>query len=555
MIANRQQNGPHLLQRAGDFPPLTIGGEMAELIRAYDWANSPLGPMDTWPDVLATTVSLMLSCPSPMFLWWGEDLIQFYNDAYRVLIREDRHPQALGQRGEEYWPEIWPVIGPQIRAVMREGRPTFERNCLIPIQRNGKLEDVYWTYSYSPVFDLQGAIRGTLVVCSDTTEEVMAEQRLRKSENRFRRLIEDANVAVVLADLSGKLSYLNPATLKLLGYTGKDVESGQLRLDELTPPEFDARDRQAADELAQFGKASTYEKAYVSKSGTKIPMLVDATRLADMEGEKREVAVFLADLTALRRTEEALMQNEKLAAVGRLASSIAHEINNPLAAVMNLLYLIASDLENDTSAEEVLGRVKIAQNQLARVANITRNTLRFHRQLTNPVMSSKAEILEDVLALFQGRLTYAGVTVEKRYSPVQAALGYTGDLRQVFANFISNAADACPQCGRICVRERIATDWATGRHGSRVTIADTGHGMLKETIQRIFEPFFTTREATGTGLGLWVSAAILEKHGAKIAIRSCQGVKHQGTVFALWFPFDGVKLPAVQAGPSPAETG
>jgi PAS domain S-box-containing protein len=512
-------------------------GEIADLIQRFDWFNSVLGPVEDWPDSLLTVVNLMLACPQPMFLWWGPELIQFYNDAYRALLGEDKHPTALGQRGKEIWPEIWPVIGPQIAAVMRNGTATFQRNRLIPIYRNGRLEDVYWIYSYSPVFDREGAIRGTLAVCSETTEEVIAERRLRKSEYRFRRLIEEANVGVAIGDLKGNLNYLNPATLKLLGYSQEDVESGKVRWDELTPAEFAARDRKAVEELLEFGKAAPYEKVYVSKSGRRIPLLVGATLLADMvDGGEPEVAFFLVDLTALRRVEDALLQNEKLAAVGRLASSIAHEINNPLEAVTNLLFLI----ENDVSSTDALHLVKVAQAELARVANITTHTLRFHRQLTRPVMSTKAEILDDVLTLFRGRLATVGLTVETRYSVVRPTLCYGGDLRQLFANFITNAADASSRGGKIRLREREGTDWKTNRKGIRVTIADTGYGMSKETIRHIFEPFFTTKETTGTGLGLWVSAGILEKHGARISIRSSQSPRWHGTVFAIGFPFDGV---------------
>lgn len=514
-------------------------GEMADLTRQFDWANSPVGCIETWPESLLTTVNTVLSCPQPMFLWWGPELIQFYNDAYRVCIREDKHPKALGQPGKECWAEVWPIIGQQIAAVMTDGKVTYEQNKLAPIYRNGRLEDVYWTYSYSPIFDLN-RIQGTLVVCTETTEEVLAEQRLRKSESRFRCLIEEANVGVVIGDLKGKITYLNPVTLNLLGYSMEDVESGQMQWNELTPSEFASRDRKAIKELIKFGKTAPYEKAYVSKDGRKIPLLVGATLIANMDGEEPEVAVFLADLTALRRVEDALLQNEKIAAVGRLASSIAHEINNPLEALTNLLYLIESDIESAIPAEEALTHIKTCQNELARVANITRHTLRFHRQLTKPVMATKAEILEDVLVLFQGRLSGARLDVEKRYSVVPPTLCYSGDLRQLFANFVTNAADASQRGGRILIREREGTDWKTNQRGIRVTIADTGHGMSRETIRRIFEPFFTTKETTGTGLGLWVSAGIMEKHGARISVRSSEGAGRHGTVFSIWFPLSGV---------------
>ena len=154
-------------------------GEMADLIRAFDWKHTSLGPMDAWPDTLVTTVNMLLASRHPMFLWWGPELIQFYNDGYRPSIRADKHPSAVGQRGAECWPEIWSIIGPQIESVMNEGRSTWHTNQLVPINRDGKLEEVYWTYSYSPVRDNEGVVRGTLVVCSETTEQVLSDRRLK----------------------------------------------------------------------------------------------------------------------------------------------------------------------------------------------------------------------------------------------------------------------------------------------------------------------------------------------------------------------------------------
>lgn len=152
-------------------------GEMADLVRGFDWGSTSLGPIDLWPDALVTTLNLLLASRHPMFLWWGPELIQFYNDGYRPSIRADKHPSAVGQRGAECWPEIWPIIGPQIEEVMTEGRSTWHKNQLVPIQRNGKLEEVYWTYGYSPVRDEEGAVQGTLVVCTETTEQVLGERR------------------------------------------------------------------------------------------------------------------------------------------------------------------------------------------------------------------------------------------------------------------------------------------------------------------------------------------------------------------------------------------
>jgi PAS domain S-box-containing protein len=524
-------------------------GEMAELTRNFDWSKTPVGPIDTWPDVLMTTVNMLLATRHPMFLWWGPELIQFYNDGYRPSIREDKHPGALGQRGKDWWQEIWHIIGSQIDAVMTRGESTWHQNALVPIFRNGKLEDVYWTYSYSPIRDSDGVICGTLVTCSETTETVLGEKRLRQSEARFRSLIEQANVGFIIGDLVGNLTYLNPKMLQMLGYTAEEVASGLVRWSDLTPPEYAEMDARAVEQLQEFGIAQPYEKAYLTKDGHRIPLLMGAAMLAPTGERPAEVAAFVADLSELKRAESALRQSEKLAVVGRMASSIAHEINNPLEAVTNLLYL----MNGQEMPEHLRNYVHMAQQELARVANITTQTLRFHRQSTNPKMAFLSQIIEGVLSLFQGRLMNTGIHVERQYHDAKPVLCYESDVRQVFTNLLSNAIDATSPGGKIIVREQNVTDWRTGERGVRVSIADTGHGMSPQVRKMIFDPFFTTKGITGTGLGLWVSAEILNKHQAKVSIRSRDHQPNQGTVFSIFFPGDGVRASAGDDPGSPAK--
>src|SRR6478609_6828997 len=164
--------------RYNKAPRVFGDGEMAELTRRFDWSKTPLGPVETWPDTLLTTVNMVLATRHPMFLWWGPELVQFYNDAYRPSIREDKHPKALGQPGRECWREIWSIIGPQIDAVMASGIASWHEDQLVPIYRNGKLEDVYWTYGYSPVKDESGKVGGVLVVCNETTEKMLNLKKL-----------------------------------------------------------------------------------------------------------------------------------------------------------------------------------------------------------------------------------------------------------------------------------------------------------------------------------------------------------------------------------------
>ena len=165
---------------------------MADRTRQFDWSKNVVGPIDRWPESLVITVNNLLATRHPMFLWWGPDLIQFYNDAYRRSIGSDKHPSALGQNGRDCWPEIWHIIGPQIEQVMTTGQPTWHENQLVPIYRDGVLEDVYWTYSYSPVRGLDGAVLGTLVTCTETTTATVAETTLRRRLASLAELFERA---------------------------------------------------------------------------------------------------------------------------------------------------------------------------------------------------------------------------------------------------------------------------------------------------------------------------------------------------------------------------
>ena len=253
----------------------------------------------------------------------------------------------------------------------------------------------------------------------------------------------------------------------------------------------------------------------------------------------RWAGMVLVETTERRRAEDALRRTEKLAAAGRLAASIAHEINNPLEAVTNLLYLISQGPLDAESAQYA----ELATRELARVSEITQQTLRFYRQSTLPIMSNVSELIESVLTLYHGRITAMQVQVCRRYAQDVQLYCFAGEIRQLFNNLIGNAIDAMtPGGGRLSLRVRYATSPSNlGQKGVRVTVADTGIGMSSEVQRRIFEPFFTTKEATGTGLGLWVSAEIIGKHQGIIRVRSLERIDDNpsGTVFSVFFPSAG----------------
>jgi len=240
------------------------------------------------------------------------------------------------------------------------------------------------------------------------------------------------------------------------------------------------------------------------------------------------------DVTQIQHQEEALRRSEKLAAVGQLASSIAHEINNPLESITNLLYLV----RHSESMEDVQQYAQIAQEELARVTEITLQTLRFHRQQSRAIAVDIGELLRTVMALYTGRLLVRNVSVELKLMDVPKVVCLEGEIRQVVNNLVRNALDAMGgEGGRLLVRLHLECHPRSRQMGVRFTVADTGEGISPDIRAHLFEPFQTTKEQTGTGLGLWVSKGIVEKHGGHIRMRSRRG-ERPGTVFAVWLPVD-----------------
>ena len=947
---------------------------MADLTRQFHWEATSLGPIESWPDELITTVNLLLASSFPMFLWWGPDLIQFYNDSYRPIIGEDKHRVALGQRGAECWAEAWKIIGPDIETVMGTGESIWNVNRLVPISRNGRIEEVFWTYSYSPVRDREGRVEGVLVVCNDTTVQVLNERRLRtlltiekdfsktqsldelanqlvhtlggnpadipfaalyrvedtdvrlvgetglesveaildphhaatgdaagralamveslpilavasskelqvvelgervgslvckpwpepiqqvhiqaagtllqaqyvlvlgvsprrpfdahyesffqlagdricgileseggleerrqaeaqrvmlfetvdQQRELLANIVESAPAGIAVLDQELRIRWCNPcyatfldsprSSEKLVGVkladvvanpekilrifervrdtherfitteyehlgfargatywrwslvrlatgdilnvsseiteqvlarrkweavgerlhlaqkaarlgtyywhlpsggvewspefydaTGFDPQAeaswefylsqvhpedrerlrhelatvaeqgavlqihdhclidsagverwaaltGQIHLDSSGRPEriigtvADITERKRAEKeleeskkeaqqqwaeleaiygtapigLALFdpvefrylrlnsrqaaivglrpeeilGKTLTeispiegLQEMFAQAAGGKpvinalvegeLPMspgehrywTVNLFPVYDAGGLISAISAASLEITAQKRAELALIQSEKIAAVGRLASSISHEINNPLEAVTNLLYLLKSENLSPDGAEYLAA----AERELARVSHIATHTLRFHRQSTKATETGAAEMIDPILALHQGRIRSSAIKIEKEYRTDAKVLCFDGEIRQVLNNLIGNSIDAMWRGGRLVLRSQLGTDWRNGQKGLCITIADTGDGMTEVTKRRLFEAFFTTKGMKGTGLGLWISAEIVRKHGGRLRFRSNPKVGESGTVFQLFLPLE-----------------
>ena len=396
-------------------------------------------------------------------------------------------------------------------------------------------EKVFLQTVKSPWRNQAGEVIGTVGVGRDVTETRRVERALTEVESRFQKLFASDLMGIHIPDRFGAISEANDEFLRITGYSRTDLEAGKVRWDTMTPPEYTALDRQHIAEAAERGSCTPYEKEYVRKDGARIPIMCGYTLL---EGSEDQYIAFIQDLTELKKGEEAMLQAEKLNTAGRFAASMAHEINNPLAAVTNLIYLASRDESVQDSTRALL---EAADRELARISRIIAQTLRFHKQSTAPICADVAEIMDSVFPLFASRLHGDRVSLTREYSTKEELWCFNNELRHAFANLVGNALDAIPSGGSIRVRVRRGHRWdGIPVPGIVVVIADNGGGIPDSMRKRLFEPFFSTKEKTGTGLGLWATENIVSKHRGSITFRSSSSPARHGTVFSLFFPFDGI---------------
>ncbi len=523
---------------------------MGALTRARDWSASPLGPPETWPQSLRTAVRILLNTNHPMFIWWGPQLIQFYNDAYRQTMGPERHPSALGQRGRECWGEIWHIIGPQIEQVMSGGGATWHENQLVPVTRHGRLEQVYWTYGYSPI-DEDDGVGGVLVVCrdvtndylaaaalrereaelarvqqigrigglevdlrtgfrnrrspeyllihglppdaaqeshedwvrrihpedreatekkfrdavagdvreysvqyrivrpsdgetrwisvkstierdgqgkairlvgahTDVTEQVMAEQALRQSEERYRKLADqlaDLNATLaqrveektrerdriwnvsqdllVVADRNGVWQTVNPAWTRTLGWS--EAELLNRTSEWLEHPDDNGITRAQVEKLGTTGTTVRFESRFRHRDGSY--RWLSWTGVSDQDRNyavARDVTAEKAAAERLRATEEALLQSQKMEAVGQLTGGIAHDFNNLLTGIVGSLDLLQTRL-NQGRTENVARYIDAAMTSANRAAALTHRLLAFARR--QPLIPKSVDVNRLVVSL------------------------------------------------------------------------------------------------------------------------------------------------------------
>lgn len=508
-------------------------GLMAGLISQHDWTSFRLGGIESWPEHLLSCVNLMLACGFPSLIFWGPDMIQFYNDSFVPLLAE-KHPLALGQAAQDCWAEAWGLIEPRLNTVLNRGETVTHQRMLVPVCRQGQVQDVYWDYSYSPIFAPGGSVAGILVICQDVTRELSEEALRREYASKLTLATQAAKLGIYTWYVANDtVHWENERIYEIVGRAREEgVVNAALFTSEVIFPEYAADFQKALTHTLTTGAQFHFLCKIRHPDGN--PRWVEFSGQLEhgKDGLPYRMPGTISDVTERKQAEEGLLRTEKLAAVGRLASSIAHEINNPLAAITNLLYL-AGTTDDIGQVREFLNS---AEQELRRVATISNQTLQFHKQSLTALPVDCDAIFDSIVYIYHGRLLNARIRVQRRKRAHATFIGFEGEIRQVLSNLVGNAIDAMsPGGGRLLLRTRDSTEWKTGRKGIMLTIADTGTGISRATLARVFEPFYTTKGSLGTGLGLWVSKDIVTRVLGALYVRSTQQ-RPSGTVFSMFLP-------------------
>ncbi|HET9087023.1 MAG TPA: PAS domain-containing protein [Acidobacteriaceae bacterium] len=477
---------------------------------------------------------LFMNAPAAILVTTGpEHRVVLANQRYLEAIGRSSAEEVLGKTILEILPEVEeqgfiellnrvyrtgiPFIGHEVRALLRRGP-------------EGKEEEAFFDFVYQPHRDAEGKVNGILIHTSEVTEKVQARRAVEEREEQFRVLADSIPQLAWMAYPNGSIDWYNQRWYEYTGTTFEEMQGWgwQALHDPEKLPEVVARYNQSLE----TGEPFEMEFPLRGADGVYRPFLTLALPVRDSEGNILRWFGTNTNMEAQQRAEAALRQSEKLAAVGRLASSIAHEINNPLEGVTNLIYLA----RGSAVSAETRTYLQIAEDELKRVSQITNQTLRFHKQQSAATPTDCRELLDSVLTLYRGKLSREGIRLQIEARDCPPMVCYAGEIRQVLANLIGNALDAMAGGGTLRIRLRPATNWRKGDRGIRFTICDSGHGIPPQTIKHIYEPFFTTRGETGTGLGLWVSAGIIDNHGGSIHVRSSTRPARTGTAFTLIFP-------------------
>ncbi len=531
--------------------------EMARLMRDHDWASTPLGPIESWPESLRTLIHVMLTTHHPMFLWWGPELIQFYNDGYRTSLGNDRHPAAIGARGREFWLEIWPIIGSQVDGVMERGESTWQEDALVPILRNGRMEDVYWTYSYSPVLMEDREIGGTLVICQETTTRVLTDRRMNLVRVLAERMAAEGRSVPAAWQVAAEVIRDDRDDFAFALFYALDEDGRYLRLIESTgslpatlmPDVIDVKSPTSQDHWGLAAVAHRSKPTELPNLQARVGPLQDARWPEPVEqavalpvslgASERPYGVLLVGISPRLRLDEGyrnfltLLTSQIATALVNIRAFddikeaadlkdqflrlVSHELRTPISTVVGnaSLLLKRADLIDEEDKAQALEDIGSEGQKLQRVIE---NLLLLTRMEASNGPDFRRLSLRDQVS--------AAIESFARHNPTRP-ITLSGDgtpgavnaeetlLAMVLDNLISNADKYSPAGSPIDIRLRTLESGEV-----EVCVRDSGIGIAAADEGQLFTPFFRSASAkqfaSGMGLGLSVCRRIVEAHGGQI---------------------------------------
>jgi PAS domain S-box-containing protein len=396
------------------------------------------------------------------------------------------------------------------------------------ITKNGELIDVSLTIS--PVRDSKGEIVGASKILRNITGRKRTEEKQRTISKRLAEaaaIVESSDDAILSKDLSGIITSWNLGASRIFGYSAEEM-IGQSIL-KLIPDDLQSEEALIIGKVREGERVEHFETVRLTNDGRRLNVSLTVSPVKDEHGRVIGASKILRDTSDRKRIEESLLQAEKIAAAGKMASTLAHEVNNPLEAITNLLYLLRPLVTDPTGIDYLA----TAESEIARVSHIAKQTLGFYRGHTAATSMLASDLMQHAIKIYEPRCAGNGISIEKSFRSEKKLFLRRGEMMQVISNLIANSIYAMPSGGTLFVS---VEDDASQEDGVLMTVRDTGIGIAPRDIPRIFDAFFTTRSQIGTGIGLFVARQFVEGHGGRIEVESKEGVKDHGTIVHIYLP-------------------
>ncbi len=444
------------------------------------------------------------------------------------------------EAGEIVGHSILRLIPPELRheedfilAKIRSGQ-RIEHFETTRLRKNGERFPI--SVTISPIKDESGRIVGASKIARDISDRRQADESLY----RLAALVDSADDAIISKDLNGIITSWNHGARRLFGYEPEEI-IGQPIL-RLIPENLQLEETEILRKLSAGQKIEHYETTRIGKNGELREVSITISPIRNRHGEVVGGSKIARDVSDRKKIERMAIEAEKIATTGRMAAAIAHEINNPLGSVLNLIYLARQE---GTSVQEIQNYLATAESELERVSHIARQTLGYYRDTGSPSEVYLHDLIENVLSVYRNKLLAHSIALQACFNDLRKISVHPGEIVQVFSNVISNAIDAMPKGGRLSIA--INQTGRTDQEGLQVVVSDTGQGIRRDHIGKVFEPFFTTKGNLGTGIGLWVTKQLVERHGGQISISSSTEPNDSGTAVTISLPCSGSSSQAASA--------